>query len=185
MLPIGQLMIEHRLIERVIRLWEGLLDTAEETRAVDVGLLAHGIDFMHTYADRCHHGKEEDILFRDLKKKNLSLELARILRELIDEHIISRNTIKELSCARERYIDKEKNAFNDILAALKVIVNLYPAHIQKEDKRFFIPCMEYFTSQEKDAMIREFNEFNRNLIHEKYKSLVKELESAKGKGLKK
>ncbi|MDD5254509.1 MAG: hemerythrin domain-containing protein [Candidatus Omnitrophica bacterium] len=180
MLPIGQLMIEHRLIERVIRLWEGLLDTVEEGKAADTELLAYGIDFMHTYADRCHHGKEEDILFRDLKKKNLSPELARILRELVDEHVISRNTVKELSCARERYIAKEKNALNDILAALKVIVNLYPAHIQKEDKRFFIPCMEYFTSPEKEAMIREFEAFDRNLIHEKYKSLVKGMESAKG-----
>ncbi|MFA5157151.1 MAG: hemerythrin domain-containing protein [Candidatus Omnitrophota bacterium] len=169
-------MIEHRLIERVIRLWQAHLDRIEKARAVDVDFIAKAIDFMRVYADRCHHGKEEDILFRDLKKKNLPAELAKILQELVQEHIISRNTIKELSCARERYIAGDKTAFNDIRAAVKTVVDLYPAHIQKEDKRFFLPCMELFTSREKDQMICEFNEFDRNLIHEKYKLLVKEME---------
>ena len=30
------------------------------------------VDFIRMYADRTHHGKEEDILFRDLEKKSLS-----------------------------------------------------------------------------------------------------------------
>lgn len=178
MLPVGQLMIEHRLIERVIKLWKLHLDRIEEAKAVDVEFIAQAIDFMHVYADRCHHGKEEDILFRDLKKKPLSPELARILQELVDEHVISRNTIKELACARERYIAGDKAAFGDIHKAVKTVVELYPPHIQKEDERFFLPCMEYFTRQEKDAMIVEFEEFDRGPIHEKYKSLVNALEAA-------
>jgi hemerythrin-like domain-containing protein len=33
------------------------------------------VDFIRTYADRCHHGKEEDILFRNLAKKKTSISL--------------------------------------------------------------------------------------------------------------
>ena len=180
MMPVGPLMVEHRLIERMIKLWKEFLTKLEKSRCVDVDFIAQGIDFMRLYADRCHHGKEEDILFRDLKKKPLSAELLKILQELINEHIISRNNIKELARARKRYIAGDKSAFSDICAAVKIIVDLYPAHIQKEDKRFFLPCMKYFTRQEQDSMILEFKEFDRNLIHDEYKATIKGLESAGG-----
>jgi len=45
-------------------------------------------------------------------------------------------------------------------------------HIEKEDKRFFHPIMNYFSRQEMDAMLQEFEEFDRKVIHEKYADLV-------------
>ena len=59
-------MIEHRLIERVIADVQTRLDGQAARRVVDTAYVDHVVDFLRTYADRCHHGKEEDILFRDL-----------------------------------------------------------------------------------------------------------------------
>jgi hemerythrin-like domain-containing protein len=56
---------------------------------------------------------------------------------------------------------------------LKELAEFYPKHIEKEDKNFFFPCMEYFTKNEQDVMLDEFWEFDRNLIHEKYRKMVK------------
>jgi hypothetical protein len=56
-------------------------------------------------------------------------------------------------------------------------VTFYPAHIAKEDKHFFIPCMEYFTKKEQDSMLQAFWDFDRRLIHEKYRGLVERLEA--------
>ena len=64
----------------------------------------------------------------------------------------------------------------EIQRCLKLLADLYPEHIRKEDKDFFIPSMSYFTDEEKDKMLESFNEFDRNLIHEKYKSLVTDYE---------
>ncbi len=50
------------------------------------------VDFISVYADRCHHGKEEEILFRDLAKKKMNEEDTRIMNELIEEHIWGRKT---------------------------------------------------------------------------------------------
>jgi hemerythrin-like domain-containing protein len=55
---------------------------------------------------------------------------------------------------------------------IKSLVEFYPKHIEKEDKHFFIPCMDYFTSSEKDAMLKEEWEFDKSLIHEKYRNIV-------------
>jgi hemerythrin-like domain-containing protein len=55
-------------------------------------------------------------------------------------------------------------------------VKFYPKHIEKEDKHFFIPCMDYFSQKEKDKMFEESWEFDRKLFHEKYTKIVEALE---------
>jgi hemerythrin-like domain-containing protein len=71
MMPIGPLMIEHRLIERMIDVMKEELLLIEKKMKVNPEFIESVVDFFHTYADRCHHGKEEDILFRDLGGKKL------------------------------------------------------------------------------------------------------------------
>ena len=73
-------------------------------------LIDSGVDFFRTYADRCHHGKEEDILFRDLAKKRLSPEHKKIMDELIHEHRFGRETVGKLVSAKERYVKGDKAA---------------------------------------------------------------------------
>ena len=51
-------------------------------------------------------------------------------------------------------------------------------HAHKEDTSFFGPSMEYFTAQELDAMLREFGEFDRKIIHERYAKMLDELEKS-------
>ncbi|MCJ7619462.1 MAG: cation-binding protein, partial [Anaerolineae bacterium] len=63
-----------------------------------------------------------------------------------------------------------------VVSALQDLVEFYPAHIEKEDKRFFVPCMKYFSRQEQDEMLKEFWEFDKRLIHEKYAAIVGRLE---------
>lgn len=67
MKPIGPLMIEHRLIERMVRLVERERDHIRAAGETDADFLGAAIDFFSAYADRCHHGKEESIPGRRLR----------------------------------------------------------------------------------------------------------------------
>lgn len=171
MKPIGPMMWEHRLIEKMLRLFDGEIIKINENKKVDTVFIDTAVDFIRTYADRTHHGKEEDILFRDLAKKKLSQEHARIVNELIEEHKYARKTVGKLVAAKERYLTGEDTS-QEVIDYLKELAHFYPTHIQKEDKHFFYPCMEYFTREEQDAMLLEFYEFDRKMIHEKYKKVV-------------
>ena len=62
MKPPGPLMIEHRLIERMIKVLAGELEHMAARAVANPQLIQVAIDFFRTYADRTHHGKEEDIL---------------------------------------------------------------------------------------------------------------------------
>ena len=172
----GPLMIEHRLIERMILLIKDALAQVESTSTVDPVLVDTTVDFIRTYADRTHHGKEEDILFRDLSKRTLSAEDQRVMKELVEEHVFGRQTTRALAEANTRYRNGDESALADVASALRTLVEFYPKHIEKEDQVFFPATRAYFTDEEDQAMLAEFREFDRKMIHEKYASVVEELE---------
>lgn len=175
--PIAILMIEHRLIERMITCVKIALTRFKKDSQVDHQIIRQFIEFIREYADACHHGKEEDILFRELKKKDLSPDLEQILNELIEEHKLAREITKKLDSANQRYADNQETLFPDIITYSEQLIDFYPKHIIKEDKHFFKPVMAYFSDQEKQALIQEENEFDRMMIHNKYKRIVENLEA--------
>jgi hypothetical protein len=61
---------------------------------------------------------------------------------------------------------------------MQALVDFYPKHIEKEDRRFFIPIMEYFNEAEKDGMLAEGYEFDQRLIHEKHAGIVSQAEAS-------
>jgi hemerythrin-like domain-containing protein len=172
MKPIGPLMWEHRLIERLLHLFGEQIIKIRQDNSLDPVFIDNAVDFIRTYADRTHHGKEEDILFRDLAKKQLSVEHAKIMDELVEEHKYARKVVGKLVEAKEKFLMGNKASIPDVIACLKELSEFYPKHIEKEDKHFFFPILDYFSKDEQDAMLSEFQEFDRNMIHEKYTKLV-------------
>ena len=169
-------MIEHRLIERMINRMRMEADRIVAGGAVDPHFIEVGADFIRNYADACHHGKEEKILFRDLEKKNLSPEHKKVMDELIQEHIWGRQTTGKLVAAKDAYVSGNKEAIDTIVTCMSDLAEFYPKHIIKEDKYFFKPVMKYFTRDEIDAMLEEEDEFDRNFIHHLYTGIVERWE---------
>lgn len=178
MLPVGVLMVEHRLIERMVRLLSAELKRIKANGIPNAEFLLSAVDFMRNYSDRCHHGKEEGVLFKSLGAKPLSPEHQKTMRELISEHVYARAKVSELDECRQKFCRGDYSVVLGIAGALEALTELYPRHIEKEDKHFFIPSMEYFTDEEKSAMLEEFGEFDNNLFKEKYIKIVDSQELA-------
>ena len=169
------LMIEHRLIEKMLELIKKEAARVRETKEINPVFIDNAVDFIRVYADRTHHGKEEDILFRDLAKKNMSADEKRIMAELIEEHVLGRKTVAGLVDAKKRHFAGDHSAIETVVEKLEFLVSFYPRHIEKEDKVFFPAMMKYLSVEEQGRMLSEFWEFDRNMIHEKYRHLVEEL----------
>lgn len=177
MLPISVLMTEHRLIERMIKLMGIELERILKENKADVDFIRTAVDFIRTYTDKCHHGKEEHILFRDAAKKPLPEDLRKTLDELLSEHATGRNATTELASAGQKYSDGDKTAINNITKYMKTLFEFYPKHIEKEDKHFFLQSMDYFSKQEQADMFEQFREYDRSIIHEIYRNIVEKIES--------
>ena len=173
----GPLMIEHRLIERMLSIIKESLAKIEAAHEIDPVFVDIAVDFIRIYADRTHHGKEEDILFHEMNNKPLTTEDQQVMKELVEEHLVGRQTTKALVDANTRYRNGDEAALTDIVANLRILTEFYPRHIEKEDKVFFPSARKYFTEEEDQAMLAKFYEFDGRMIHEKYTSVVEGFET--------
>jgi hemerythrin-like domain-containing protein len=177
-LPIGPLMIEHRLIERMISVMGKETEQIRTSGAANPKFIDTAVNFIRIYADQCHHGKEEKILFRDLEKKKLEPDDKRVMDELIQDHVLGRELTGQLFEAKNRYEAGDRAALETIIETMQQLVDFYPKHIEKEDKIFFKSSMKYFTTAEKTAMLEEEYEFDKTFIHVIYKNIVAQAEQA-------
>ncbi len=182
-LPIAPLMIEHRLIERMIGVIDHEAKSIKKTGDVDSLFIDKAVDFIRTYADQTHHGKEEEILFRELKKKELDPDHLKIMNELIEEHKYGRKTTGALVDANKRYQEGDKSALNDIVGIMEDLAEFYPKHIDKEDNYFFKPVMKYFSKKEQKDLLDEGRTFDRRMIHRKYKDMLWAIKEQKNVGI--
>ena len=175
MKPRGPLMIEHRLIEKMLEVVRNQISLIDTTNSVDPVFIDTTIDFIRTYADRTHHGKEEDIMFRELAKKTMTPEDTKVMSELVDEHKYARQVVGELVQAKKHYLEGRLESLQTIKEKLTVLVEFYPEHITKEDKVFFPNSERYLSQKEQETMLQEFWEFDQRMIHDKYRSVVEQL----------
>jgi hemerythrin-like domain-containing protein len=61
--PTDVLKHEHRVIERMLRILNVACEKLEKSEDVSLEVFKKAIDFICVFADRCHHGKEEETLF--------------------------------------------------------------------------------------------------------------------------
>jgi hemerythrin-like domain-containing protein len=117
-----------------------------------------------------HHGKEENILFANLEEKNLSSKHHAVMNELIAEHQYSREISNKCLDAAFKYFEGEDTA-QEICGCLEELVLFYPNHMLKEDNFFPGAVLGYFTPEEQEKMIREFEKYDTKTLHWKYRKV--------------
>ena len=167
-------MIEHRLIERCLAFAAEAAQGMTESR-FDPLLVDTIVDFIKTYADRTHHGKEEDILFNKLSDRQIAGDDREVMNELIDEHKKAREKVRRIVELNEQFKEGNSKVVPEIREIILWLADFYPAHIRKEDKDFFPKSEKYLSEQELKAMLENFSDFDRKMIHEKYQNIYETL----------
>lgn len=159
---IETLMSEHRLIEQVL----GSLETfAHEVRgglAPERPRLAEYAEFARRYADACHHGKEEDLLFAKMVERGFSREAGPVAVMLL-EHRQGRAHVAALATAAEGpgpLADAERGA---VVHHALGYVQLLRLHIRKEDGILYPLALQALSPAELEALEADFAAFDRRL----------------------
>ena len=172
MMPIAPLMIEHRLIERMIRVMKKEIDLIGRDGQGEAGIHRRGSRF---YQNLCRPlpprqggGHPLQAAFREEALRPLPASRGRAgggARPGEDHD--GQSGFREGTLPR-----RGRQSPDEIKGTMVQLVDFYPLHIEKEDRHFFIPCMEYFSSREQDVMLEAFYEFDRTLIHDKYRGVI-------------
>src|SRR5262249_53590893 len=128
--PLKILKHEHRMIERVLRALDGLCARLESGERVPADALIQPIDFIRTFADGCHHKKEETHLFPALQQRGLPRQRGPIA-VMLNEHEIGRVMIADLTGAAEGYRHGEVEAPRVFADVGREYIRLLTEHIKK------------------------------------------------------
>lgn len=175
--PADVLLAEHDLIRRVITVLDRESERIGEGRDVDPVFIDRIVDFIYTYAERVHHGKEEEVLFRELDSRPLSPEHRQMMERLVREHVEMRHLAEDLVEAREEYAEGGEDALQTVKDTIDRLNDLYPDHFQTEEQTFFPAAQSYLDDSEKEAILEAMRLHDRAMIHEKYGALVEDLEA--------
>jgi len=94
----------------------------------------------------------------------------------MEDYKTSQETLKTLQDVNIRYIQEYHSFIDEIQKGLLQLITLYPEHIKTEDTQFFFPAMDYFISKERDTILQEFFDSDKNIIHEHYSILIEKQE---------
>jgi hemerythrin-like domain-containing protein len=134
--PIEMLMQEHRLFEQVLDSLDALARAAAEQKAVDRKTVASFAEFFRDFADRCHHGKEENHLFVELAKHGMPEDSGPV-GVMRHEHETGRALVREMALfgqGDEPLEAEEKGRLSQVAAGFSEHLRM---HIQKEDQILF------------------------------------------------
>jgi hemerythrin-like domain-containing protein len=165
-LPMKKLVDEHVLIKRWIAMIPAVVKNLELETEEGRQLILDGIDMIRSYADRYHHAKEEDILFKYFDKN------SEILQVMYEDHTTGRGHVKAMLEALER---KDQATLGEHLMAYR---ELLTEHIKKEDEILFPWMDRNLSTSQIDELFSKFNDVDQQMgfSPEKYEVFVQKLE---------
>jgi len=177
---IQQLKDEHEGIKIMLSIMEKISNDLEKGKDLNIEHYAKIIEFIKGFADKCHHGKEEDILFPAMVNHGIPKEDSPIA-VMLKEHQLGRGYIKSLSSAFDEYKDGNKLAINNIISSSMNYVELLKNHIEKENNVLFMLADKVLNEAEQDEIFDAFEKLEVEKIgigkHEEYHHLLKELKT--------
>jgi hemerythrin-like domain-containing protein len=164
--PMRGLVSEHTVIKRVLAMIPALIEDLDVSRASDRALVLSTVDFIRSYADRYHHAKEEDILFREFDE---NLEMVKIFNE---DHSIGRGHVKTILAALETddnlSIKEHFMGYRELLAG----------HIKREDEVLYPWMDRHLSTSQVGALFARFSDVDGQFkdVREKQEAFVEMLE---------
>ena len=180
MTPTEILKGEHRLIEQVLDCLEDAAGRLEDGEGVSPEFFLEAAEFVAGFADRCHHAKEEDVLFIAMTVKDMSQDFGPVA-VMLHEHDEGRRFTAGFRSAAEQLQKGDSDAATDVVRNVFDYVNLLREHIMKEDNVLF-PMAEQIIPAE--SMLQVSRDFDRIVAEDeqsgrlaKYHSLAKSLQA--------
>ncbi|MHC1722821.1 MAG: hemerythrin domain-containing protein [Aminipila sp.] len=177
---IEMMVEEHRNIKRmlsVIRKYCYKVLKNEDINYEDFFVL---IDFVRSYADKHHHGKEEKLLF-DQMVKELGPTAEKFIRNgMLVEHDLGRLHMKELEIAVNKVIAGDDEAKLDVIANAISYTHLLYRHIDKEDNVIYQYAQKNLSKEVQEKLEQECRKFEQAAIdmniQKKYVDMIAEFE---------
>lgn len=179
MRPTEGLSEDHQVILRMCKVLNTVANRLESNEEVDPETLNNIADFIRNFADRCHHGKEEELLYPRAEERGIPRDGGPIAVMLI-EHDQGRECTRNMAAAAEKYAAGDDEARLAFAGNARSYAELLVPHIDKEDNILYPMCDEVLTEEDQQDLEVKFEAVETERMgeekHHQYIHLVDELE---------
>ncbi len=166
---------EHRVIEVVLDCLDKISEEANSAGKLDEESALQAIDVIRTFADKCHHGKEEDHLFATLIEKGMPKEGGPVGQMLV-EHEQGRAFVKGMADSVSDAATGDAEALSKFSQNAQGYVQLLRAHIKKEDGVLFPMADKVLNDEDQKELMKAFDVVESDHMgtgtHERYIGIV-------------
>ncbi len=171
-------MNEHRVIERMLAILSMASDRMEKGEDIDPKLHSSAVDFLKNFADKCHHGKEEQLLFKKMIERGVSGEVGPIA-VMMREHQDGRAHVQTMDRLTKSKMSKDVK--EGLIRSSRAYVDLLSRHIQKEDNMLYPLADQVLDEEDQKELEKGFEEVEQKVmgpgVHERYHKLLEEWEA--------
>jgi len=146
---------EHEFILKVLDASDEIARRLQSGIAVPPQMLDEILEFLRLFADRCHHGKEEDLLFPLLEAKGVPRDGGPI-GVMLAEHEDGRALIRTMAEAAQEYRTAPAGAGPRWARDAGAYSTLLRQHIGKENDILFVIAERMLSADEQAALGAEF-----------------------------
>ena len=175
-----ELKQEHRVIERMLAIIDAAAEKEASGKKLPPDFFPRVVYFVRQFADRCHHGKEEDNLFPAMQKRGIPGQGGPI-GVMLAEHDQGRLHVREMDAAAKRLSSGDLSALKTAVENALGYSKLLRQHIDKEDNVLYKMADQVLTDEDQKDLLEKFEEVEREQIgvgkHEEFLKLVEDLES--------
>ncbi|OGC96120.1 MAG: hypothetical protein A2W25_12495 [candidate division Zixibacteria bacterium RBG_16_53_22] len=175
-----QLKKEHNAVKVTLRILDRISKKLEAGERVDPLHLEELIDFFSAFVDKCHHVKEEEMLFVAMKDSFDPSDGDRI-GALIKDHVSGRNFIRDLSYAVAEYRAGDARAAGAIVRFAKNYTTLLLQHIDIEDNVLYPLANKRLSEKKQEELYRDFERLEEEEIghgkHAAYHEMIDRLKT--------
>jgi hemerythrin-like domain-containing protein len=173
---------EHEAILKMLEASEQVAQKVERGGEVPPAVLEDLLDFFKTFADQCHHSKEEELLFPLLERKGIP-RAGGPVGVMLHEHEEGRALIREMANATEAIQAGRADGRIRWAAAARAYAQLLREHIFKENNFLFPMAERLLTPEEQEGLAESFEKLEiekmgagtHQRLHAKMERLVAEL----------
>ncbi|MBZ0170597.1 Hemerythrin HHE cation binding domain protein [Candidatus Methylomirabilis lanthanidiphila] len=175
--PTQILKDEHTLILQALDGLERKLIALEAGAAPDRAYFEKAVKFIRTFADQCHHGKEEDLLFKTMVNRGFPLQGGPIA-VMLSEHEAGRTYVRDMADAAAA-IQTDPAATQKIIRNGRAYIQMLRPHIDKENMILYAMADNMLSADDQAHLSEEFERFENEKIgadvHNSMMALLEEL----------
>ena len=153
------LINEHEGILFGLEILQEIVKTVEQFGKADIKDIDEIIDFLRLFADKCHHGKEEGLMFPAMEEAGMPDEKG-LIDHLLKEHIQGRQYIAEMAAS----VSTGALQADRFAEAAANYIHLLREHIQEENAVRFPLADRILPIDKQQQLLEQFEAFEEEVM---------------------